>query len=74
MTTVMSILRIFKIFRWGTHVAASAILDTAGSLTQEPVHWVVGARSGGAHLEAAAQPEAAEAALAGNFESEELSS
>lgn len=55
-------------------MAASAILDTAGSLTQEPVHWVVGARSGGAHLEAAAQPEAAEAALAGNFESEELSS
>lgn len=55
-------------------MAAAAISGAAGRLLPEPVRWAAGARAGGARVAAAAQREGAEAAMAGNFDSEERSS
>lgn len=55
-------------------MAAAAISGAAGRLLPEPVRWAAGARAGGVRVAAAAQREGAEAAMAGNFDSEERSS
>lgn len=63
-------------FRWGRPAAAAAISGAAVRLRPEPVRWAAGAGAGGARAAAAAaaQRVGTEAAMAGNFDSEERSS
>lgn len=61
-------------FRWRRPAAAAAISGAAVRLRPEPVRWAAGAGVGGARAAAAAQRVGTEAAMAGNFDSEERSS
>lgn len=61
-------------FRWRRPAAAAAISGAAVRLRPKPVRWAAGAGVGGARAAAAAQRVGTEAAMAGNFDSEERSS
>lgn len=61
-------------FRSGRPAAAAAISGAAARLRSELVRWAAGDGAGGARAAAAAQRVGTEAAMAGNFDSEERSS
>ncbi|KAK2110548.1 hypothetical protein P7K49_010294 [Saguinus oedipus] len=61
-------------FRWGRPAASAAISGAAVRLKPEPVRWAAGAGDRRGARGAAAQRVGAEAAMAGNFDSEERSS